>query len=575
MSTEPGVVSLMGGAFVNVWLAGADPVVIDGNVEMPGRGLDRVGVRPRRARGPHRLRRRGDDRCRPRRRSRTPVPCRHSRSPGTASDWCRGGVSSSPPPAPVARATAIGAAAALYLGIVRDTLFGSDPEAHALVTGRRRRRRSSRARRRPTPTSPTSSTCLRRKALRSSPPAPSAGCSSTTWPPTAASSPEPTSRHTRRSCARRRCGPWGRGTVALNPPPSVGRPDARRHARRAGAPRALDVGRRHRHPAPGPRLPPLRARPVPRPRRATATPCSLRSSGTGSSGCRPRPRPPTSRPSTSTATPAPSRCPSGYGAGMVIPGTGILLNNALGEPELNRLGLHAVAPGTRLASNMAPTTGRSAAGARARRRLARGRPDHDGPHAGARAQDCLRGDDLQHSIDAPRLHVRFMDDGSPRVEHEPSDDIAAAVEASGLPSHRYPGPHMYFGGVGAACSVRTGSWPPGTRDARRPWGYLHEGCRASPIRRARRPRIIPSRPPTRGHPDDHDRRPPRRSRPLRGVLPSERHRRSAGGRRRAPLRWPAARAPQGVGRHRRRSRRCPDRRPARPGGPAPARAPPR
>ena len=41
MSTEPGVVSLMGGAFVNVWLAGDDPVVIDGNVEMPGRGLDR------------------------------------------------------------------------------------------------------------------------------------------------------------------------------------------------------------------------------------------------------------------------------------------------------------------------------------------------------------------------------------------------------------------------------------------------------------------------------------------------------------------------------------------------------
>ncbi|MEO5743795.1 MAG: gamma-glutamyltransferase, partial [Terracoccus sp.] len=39
MSTEPGVVSIMGGAFVNIWPAGHDPVVIDGNVEMPGRGL--------------------------------------------------------------------------------------------------------------------------------------------------------------------------------------------------------------------------------------------------------------------------------------------------------------------------------------------------------------------------------------------------------------------------------------------------------------------------------------------------------------------------------------------------------
>ena len=40
---------------------------------------------------------------------------------------------------------------------------------------------------------------------------------------------------------------------------------------------------------------------------------------------------------------------SGYGAGITIPGTGMILNNALGELELNRLGLHQLAPGTRLA----------------------------------------------------------------------------------------------------------------------------------------------------------------------------------------------------------------------------------
>ena len=45
MSTEPGIVSLAGGAFVAAWVAGGEPVVIDGNVEMPGRGLglDRFG----------------------------------------------------------------------------------------------------------------------------------------------------------------------------------------------------------------------------------------------------------------------------------------------------------------------------------------------------------------------------------------------------------------------------------------------------------------------------------------------------------------------------------------------------
>ena len=39
MSTEPGIASLAGGAFVSVWPADGEPVVIDGNVEMPGRGL--------------------------------------------------------------------------------------------------------------------------------------------------------------------------------------------------------------------------------------------------------------------------------------------------------------------------------------------------------------------------------------------------------------------------------------------------------------------------------------------------------------------------------------------------------
>ena len=77
---------------------------------------------------------------------------------------------------------------------------------------------------------------------------------------------------------------------------------------------------------------------------------------------------------------------------------------------------------------MAPTTGRSASGAA----LAVGSPGADRITTALMqvlGRGLLRGDDLQHSIDAPRLHVRFMDDGSPRVEHEPSDDIAAAVEA--------------------------------------------------------------------------------------------------------------------------------------------------
>lgn len=39
--TEPGIVSPMGGGFINVWAPGQAPVAIDGNVEMPGRGQPR------------------------------------------------------------------------------------------------------------------------------------------------------------------------------------------------------------------------------------------------------------------------------------------------------------------------------------------------------------------------------------------------------------------------------------------------------------------------------------------------------------------------------------------------------
>jgi len=45
----------------------------------------------------------------------------------------------------------------------------------------------------------------------------------------------------------------------------------------------------------------------------------------------------------------------GYGSGLVVPKTGIPMNNTLGEPELNPRGFHALAPGERLISNMSPT----------------------------------------------------------------------------------------------------------------------------------------------------------------------------------------------------------------------------
>ena len=139
---------------------------------------------------------------------------------------------------------------------------------------------------------------------------------------------------------------------------------------------------------------------------------------------------------------------SGYGAGLAIPGTGILLNNCLGETELNPHGLHAVEPGTRLPSNMAPTTARGADG----QVLAIGSPGADRITTALMlvlGQEALHGADIQHAISRPRLHLRLGEDGF-SCEFERDPELAAAVAASGLPGHEYPEPHMYFGGVGAA-----------------------------------------------------------------------------------------------------------------------------
>jgi gamma-glutamyltranspeptidase/glutathione hydrolase len=140
---------------------------------------------------------------------------------------------------------------------------------------------------------------------------------------------------------------------------------------------------------------------------------------------------------------------SGYGSGVTIPGTGLLINNALGEPELNRLGLHALAPGTRLASNMAPTVARAADG----RVLAVGSPGADRITTALMqvlAQLCLGGADLDAAVQAPRMHVRFGESGRPLVEHEASDELSAAIARAGVHGLDHGELSMYFGGVGAA-----------------------------------------------------------------------------------------------------------------------------
>ncbi|WP_293782342.1 gamma-glutamyltransferase [uncultured Aeromicrobium sp.] len=119
---------------------------------------------------------------------------------------------------------------------------------------------------------------------------------------------------------------------------------------------------------------------------------------------------------------------SGYGAGMIARGTGIWLNNCLGEQELNPRGLHGLEPGTRLLSNMAPTVGQDRQGAS----LAIGSPGADRITTAIVqvVTGFLSGLDLQAAVDHPRVHLHRAGcpDEELKIEHEPS---------------------MYFGGVGA------------------------------------------------------------------------------------------------------------------------------
>lgn len=120
---------------------------------------------------------------------------------------------------------------------------------------------------------------------------------------------------------------------------------------------------------------------------------------------------------------------SGYSSGMVARGTGIWLNNCLGEQELNPRGLHGLEPGTRLLSNMAPTVGRHDDGSV----LAIGSPGAD--RITTAIVQALAGFahgqmPLQEAVNHPRVHVHRA--GRPDEVIKTETDLT-----------------MYYGGVAA------------------------------------------------------------------------------------------------------------------------------
>ena len=133
---------------------------------------------------------------------------------------------------------------------------------------------------------------------------------------------------------------------------------------------------------------------------------------------------------------------SGYGSGDMPAGTGLWLNNCLGELELNRRGLRAGPPGSRLPSNMAPGVGRCGD-----RVLSFGSPGANRITTALQqflSRFVMDGLPLQAANDAPRFHVETDDD-------EPRLSIEEGLEVPDIdwPLRPYPLHSMYFGGVGA------------------------------------------------------------------------------------------------------------------------------
>ncbi|NYG06958.1 gamma-glutamyltranspeptidase/glutathione hydrolase [Phycicoccus badiiscoriae] len=455
MTTEPGIVSAAGGAYVSVWPAGGDPEVIDGNVEMPGRGQDpaRFGAGLREVTTSY-----GGGLTLYAGHGSVATPGafaalgtahdRHGRAP-----WWE---VLAPSITAARTGYAIGGAAASYLAITGDSVFGWDEHTRPLVRGAD----GAVVVAGQLATNPDLADTLEQiatqgaRSLYTGDLAARIAADSEERGGLITAADLAAYRAVVRTPLRLALGEWD---LALNPPPSIGGPMLAIMLRELAAGgwdwlRIIEIQRQvlsYRHQ--------VHDLSTDLEEDGYALLESVDLNGLASL--------PTSSSTAhvsavdSDGTVCAITASSGYGSGATVPGTGLMLNNCLGEPELNRLGLHALAPGTRLASNMSPTVARSPSGAA----LAIGSPGADRITTALMqvlGRHCLEGMPMDQAIEAPRVHVRILDDGTPRVDLEDDEGISAAVGALGLPSFSHGPRSMFFGGVGAARLL-----PDGTVDA--------------------------------------------------------------------------------------------------------------
>lgn len=145
---------------------------------------------------------------------------------------------------------------------------------------------------------------------------------------------------------------------------------------------------------------------------------------------------------------------NGEGSSYVIPGTGTMLNNMLGEEDLNPDGFHRLPPGQRLASMMTPTIVNLADGAQ----IALGSGGSNRIRS-AILQVLVNmldfGMGLEEAVIAPRLHLE-----GDHLSMEKGFSAAAcrSLQESWPETQQWPELNLFFGGVHAVERLANGEF---------------------------------------------------------------------------------------------------------------------
>ena len=145
---------------------------------------------------------------------------------------------------------------------------------------------------------------------------------------------------------------------------------------------------------------------------------------------------------------------NGEGSAYVLPGSGIMLNNMMGEEDLSPAGFHSLPAGVRLASMMTPTIASL--------------PDGGQIALGSGGSNRIRsailqvltnmlefGMGLEDAVNAPRLHLEH---NHLNMENGFSDAALASLESEWPGVEQWPGTNLFFGGVHAVERLANGEF---------------------------------------------------------------------------------------------------------------------